>query len=167
MSFDETGDLTALYREVIVDHGRNPRNFGPLEGANRSVEGQNPLCGDELEIQLRVDDDTITAVRFTGSGCAISQASASLMTQAVEGLTLADARDLFTRVHAMLTASAGGADAPGVAPVDPTELGKLAVLGGVSQFPTRVKCASLAWQALHQILDGSHDQGEPVAVSTE
>lgn len=167
MSFDETGDLTALYREVIVDHGRNPRNFGPLEGANRRIEGHNPLCGDELEIQLRVDGDTITDVRFTGSGCAISQASASLMTEAVRNLSLADARDLFTRVHAMLTASAGGDGAHGVEPVDPTDLGKLAVLGGVSQFPTRVKCASLAWQALNQILDASDDRGEPVAVSTE
>lgn len=164
MSFDDGPDLAELYREVIVDHGRRPRNFGELEGANRHIEGQNPLCGDHLDIALRVDDDVIIDIAFTGSGCAISQASASLMTEAVKSMPVADARSLFTRVHAMLTGATSGSD-----PVDPTELGKLAALGGVSQFPTRVKCAALAWQALRQVLDETDDEVDhvPVAVSTE
>lgn len=162
MSFDDSGDLTELYREVIVDHGRKPRNFGELADADRRIEGQNPLCGDHLEIALRFDGDRIAEIAFTGSGCAISQASASLMTEAVKGITVADALTMFDKVHAMLVGAADG-DAD---PVDPTELGKLAALGGVSQFPTRVKCASLAWQALRQILDEA-DTPVAAAVTTE
>lgn len=162
MSFDDSGDLAELYREVIVDHGRRPRNFGDLTGANRRIEGQNPLCGDHLEIAVRLDDDRIADIAFTGSGCAISQASASLMTEAVKGITVADARSMFDKVHAMLIGAADG----DTGPVDPTELGKLAALGGVSQFPTRVKCASLAWQALRQILDDT-DTPVAAAVTTE
>lgn len=165
MSFDDAPDLAELYREVIVEHGRKPRNHGVLADANRHIEGQNPLCGDHLEISLRIDDDTITDIAFTGNGCAISQASASLMTEAVKHASVTDARALFDRVHAMLTASAGNGDA-GAAAVDPTELGKLAALSGVSQFPTRVKCASLAWQALRQVLDDP-DTVAPAPVSTE
>ena len=162
MSFD-TPDLAELYREMIVDHGRRPRNFGELPDANRRIEGQNPLCGDHLEIALRVDGDVISDVKFTGSGCAISQASASLMTEAIKSGTVADARALFERVHAMLI---GASDDDGGV-VDPADLGKLAVLGGVSQFPTRVKCAALAWQALRQVLDESTDGTDAAAVSTE
>ena len=164
MSFGES-DLGELYREMIVDHGRRPRNFGELADANRHIEGQNPLCGDHLEIALRVDDDVITDIAFTGSGCAISQASASLMTEAVKHTSVADALGLFDRVHAMLI---GGGDAG----VDPVDLGKLAVLSGVNQYPTRVKCAALAWQALRQVLDAPDDDAADgaaptAAVSTE
>ncbi len=158
MSFDDTGDLAELYREVIVEHGRKPRNFGELVDANRHVEGQNPLCGDHLEIALRVDGDTISDIAFTGSGCAISQASASLMTEAVKHSSVDDARELFDRVHAMLVGAAGGD-----AGTDVTDLGKLAALSGVSRFPTRVKCAALAWQALRQVLDDA----EAATVTTE
>ncbi len=153
MSFDGDPDLAELYREVIVEHGRKPRNFGELDGANRRIEGQNPLCGDHLEIALRIEGDRIVDIGFTGSGCAISQASASLMTEAVKNTSVDDARDLFAKVHTMLT----GATGQGTEPVDPTELGKLAALGGVSQFPTRVKCAVLAWQALRQLLDADRE----------
>jgi nitrogen fixation NifU-like protein len=158
LSFDDGGDLAELYREVIVEHGRKPRNFGELADANRHVEGQNPLCGDHLEIALRVDGDTIADIAFTGSGCAISQASASLMTEAVKHASVADARTLFDNVHAMLVGAAGGDAA-----VDPAALGKLAALSGVSRFPTRVKCAALAWQALRQVLDDA----DATTVTTE
>ncbi len=158
MSFDGGPDLAELYREVIVEHGRKPRNFGELADANRQVEGQNPLCGDHLEIALRIEDDTITDIGFTGSGCAISQASASLMTEAVKSVTVTEARDLFDRVHAMLLGTNGDA-----ADIDPTELGKLGALSGVNQFPTRVKCATLAWQALRQVLDDA----DATTVTTE
>lgn len=158
MSFDDGVDLSELYREVIVEHGRKPRNFGELTDANRHVEGQNPLCGDHLEIALRVDGDTIEDIAFTGSGCAISQASASLMTEAVKHTTVADAQALFERVHAMLIGATGD---NGV--TDPTDLGKLAALSGVSQFPSRVKCAALAWQALRQVLADA----DAATVSTE
>lgn len=148
MSYDDGTDLAELYREVIVEHGRKPRNFGELADANRHIEGQNPLCGDHLEIALRVEDDTIADIAFTGSGCAISQASASLMTEAVKHTKVADARALFDQVHAMLIGSTNGE-----VDLDVSGLGKLAALSGVSRFPTRVKCAALAWQALRQILD--------------
>jgi nitrogen fixation NifU-like protein len=158
LSLDDGGDLAELYREVIVDHGRKPRNFGELADANRHVEGQNPLCGDHLEIALRVEGDSIEDIAFTGSGCAISQASASLMTLAVKHTSVADARALFEQVHAMLIgAAAGNGDS------EVPDLGKLAALSGVSQFPTRVKCAALAWQALRQVLDDA----DPTTVTTE
>lgn len=159
MSFDDGSDLAELYREVIVDHGRRPRNFGELEGANRHIEGKNPLCGDQVDIALLVEGGVINDIAFTGSGCAISQASASLMTEAVKHMSLADARDLFDKVHAMLTGAEG-------ASADPADVGKLAALGGVKQFPTRVKCASMAWQALRQVIDET-DEMTPVTVSTE
>lgn len=159
MSFDDGSDLAELYREVIIDHGRRPRNFGELAGANRHIEGHNPVCGDQVDIALLVADGMIADIAFTGSGCAISQASASLMTEAVKGISLADARVLFDKVHAMFT----GADG---ASADPAEVGKLAALGGVKQFPTRVKCASMAWQALRQIIDDT-DDAAAATVSTE
>lgn len=159
MSLDDGSDLAELYREVIVDHGRRPRNFGELAGANRHIEGKNPLCGDQVDIALLVESGVIVDIAFTGSGCAISQASASLMTEAVKGMPLADARDLFDKVHAMLTGVEG-------ASADPADVGKLAALGGVKQFPTRVKCASMAWQALRQVIDDT-DEATPATVSTE
>lgn len=136
-------DLTDLYRDVIVDHNRNPRNFGRLERANRVAEGNNPLCGDRLYVFLNVEDDLIRDIRFECKGCAISTASASLMSEAVKGRRLGEVRHLFGEVHDMLTRH----DAP-----VPADLGKLAALSGVREFPARVKCASLAWHTLNAAL---------------
>ena len=137
-------DLRELYQEVILDHNRSPRNFRAMDGADRRVEGRNPLCGDELTLWLKLDGDVIADVSFLGSGCAISKASASLMTAAVRGKTRADAQALFARVHELVTGR--------LAPDDVRALGRLAALGGVSAFPIRVKCASLAWHALRAAL---------------
>lgn len=134
-------DLTDLYQEVILDHNRRPRNWGALADATRVAQGHNPLCGDRLTLHVKVEGDRLTAVSFEGSGCAISKASASLMTDAVKGHTVVEALDLFDRVHIMLTT-------PVDEPVDEASVGKLAVLSGVREFPTRVKCASLAWHTL-------------------
>ncbi|HET7753113.1 MAG TPA: SUF system NifU family Fe-S cluster assembly protein [Anaeromyxobacteraceae bacterium] len=141
------GDLDDLYQQVILDHGKNPRNFRVLEDANRAAEGLNPLCGDHFNLFLKVDDGgVIRDISFQGQGCAISRASASLMTQAVKGKPVAEAAQLFDKVHALVT--------EGPEKVDPADLGKLAVLSGVCQFPTRVKCASLAWHTLKSALEG-------------
>jgi len=140
-------DLRELYQEVILDHNKRPRNFQKLEGANRTAEGYNPLCGDQITVYLSVEDDVIKDISFQGSGCAISKASASLMTTSVKGKTQAEAEVLFDRVHTMLS---GDRDTT----VDPHELGKLAVLSGVCEFPARVKCASLAWHTLRAALKG-------------
>jgi nitrogen fixation protein NifU and related proteins len=150
-------ELNDLYRDVILDHNRRPRNFGALEPADASVEGFNPMCGDRLTVRLRLADDTISDIRFEGQGCAISTASASLMTEAVKGKTRAEALQLFDRVHRLLTddAAAGG-----------EELGKLAALSGVREYPARVKCASLCWHTLASALRAS-DLHELPAVSTE
>jgi nitrogen fixation protein NifU and related proteins len=134
-------ELSDLYQEVILDHNRRPRNWGGLPEATQQAEGYNPLCGDRLTLHLKIEGDRITAVSFEGSGCAISKASASLMTDAVKGRTVGEALDLFDRVHDMLTT-------PIDKPVDESRVGKLAVLSGVREFPTRVKCASLAWHTL-------------------
>jgi len=150
-------DLNELYRDVILDHNRRPRNFGGLEGADASAEGFNPMCGDRLTLHLKLADDTISDIRFEGSGCAISTASASMMTEAVKGKTRAAALELFARIHQLLTDDA--------APVLP-ELGKLAALSGVRQYPARVKCASLCWHTLSAALQASGAQAVP-AVSTE
>jgi len=138
-------DLSELYQEVILDHNRRPRNFGPLAAANRDARGHNPLCGDKLVVQLRLDGDAIGDIRFEGSGCAISKASASLMTDAVKGRTVDEALATFELFHAMVT---GGTDGT----IDEAALGKLAVLAGVREFPVRVKCASLAWHTLKAAL---------------
>ena len=143
-------ELSELYQEVILDHNRRPRNFGSLPDANRTAEGYNPLCGDKLKVYLRLENDRIAGVSFEGSGCAISKASASLMTDAVKGQTISDATALFDRVHAMLTT-------PIDRPVDASDVGKLAVLSGVREFPVRIKCASLAWHTLKAALAASHD----------
>jgi nitrogen fixation NifU-like protein len=145
-------DLRELYQEVILDHNKRPRNFRKLEGANRTAEGYNPLCGDQIKVYLRVEDGTIRDVSFEGSGCAISKASASLMTTSVKGKTETEAERLFKRVHSMLT---GDLDTE----IDPQELGKLAVLSGVREFPMRVKCASLAWHTLQAALKGKGEAG--------
>jgi nitrogen fixation NifU-like protein len=141
-------DLTDLYQEVILDHNRAPRNYGTLPDANRHARGHNPLCGDRLVLSLRIVDDRIDDVRFEGSGCAISKASASLMTEAVKGRSLAAAEALFARFHAMVTG-------PSDAPAADAEMGKLAALAGVREFPVRVKCASLAWHTLKAALASS------------
>ena len=137
-------DLTDLYQEVILDHNRRPRNFRRIETPSHHAEGFNPLCGDKLSLTMQVDGDTVADVAFEGSGCAISKASASLMTDAVRGKSVEEARLLFDRFHRMVTT-------PPDAPVE--DMGKLAVFAGVRQFPIRVKCASLAWHTLKAALD--------------
>lgn len=147
-------ELQDLYQEVVLEHGKRPRNFREVEGANRRADGYNPLCGDQLTVTLRLEGDVIKDVGFVGQGCAISRASASLMTGAVKDLSREQAERLFTRVHDLVTQGPEG--------VDLEELGKLAVLSGVSAFPARVKCASLAWHALRAALEG-----KDASVSTE
>lgn len=146
-------DLRELYQELIIDHCKRPRNFRVLEGANRSSEGYNPLCGDKVTVFLELEDDRVKNISFQGSGCAISTASASVMTESLKGKTLAEAEVLFDIFHNLVT---GKPPAGGNAP----ELGKLAVFSGVSEFPARVKCAALAWHTLHAALQG---QGDPVS----
>jgi nitrogen fixation NifU-like protein len=138
-------DLADLYRDVIVDHNRRPRNFGRLAVASHSAEGNNPLCGDKLHVFVDMKDDIIRDIRFEGQGCAISTASASLMTEAVKGRTRAQVAGLYERVHCMLTRHDSEVDAG---------LGKLAALAGVREFPVRVKCASLCWHTLNAALSG-------------
>ena len=137
-------DLSDLYQEVILDHNKRPRNFRRIEPASHHAEGHNPLCGDKLSLSLQVDGGVVTDIAFQGSGCAISKASASLMTDSVKGRGVAEVRELFDRFHRMVTT-----------PIDqPVEdLGKLAVFAGVREFPVRVKCASLAWHTLKAALD--------------
>jgi nitrogen fixation protein NifU and related proteins len=135
-------ELNDLYRDVILDHNRRPRNFGPLDPADASADGVNPLCGDRLTLKIKFDADKIQDIRFEGQGCAISTASASLMTEAVKGKTRAEAMGLFDRVHELLTDDAAEADG----------LGKLAALSGVREYPARVKCASLCWHTLASAL---------------
>lgn len=136
-------DLSDLYQEVILDHNRRPRNFRELSSPSHRAEGYNPLCGDRLHLFLKVEGDVVTDVAFQGSGCAISKASASLMTDTIKGLKLPEVRALFDRFHRMVTT-------PPDAPVE--DLGKLSVLAGVREFPVRVKCASLAWHTLKAAL---------------
>ena len=146
-------DLRELYQQVILQHSRSPRNFKELDGASHSAEGYNPLCGDRITVFVELDGDRIVDIAFKGSGCAISKASASLMTSAVKGKTLAEAEDMFGQFRDMVT-SRHDAD------IDEDALGKLAVLSGVREFPVRVKCATLAWHTLHAALK---EKGEPVS----
>jgi nitrogen fixation NifU-like protein len=139
------GSLGTLYQDLILDHNRTPRNFRPMENANRRVEGHNPLCGDRLTVWLRMEGDVIQDAAFQGSGCAISRASASLMTTAVKGKTRCEAEDLFDRFRRLVTGL--------LEPSEAESLGKLAAFGGVSEFPVRIKCASLSWHALKAALD--------------
>jgi len=141
-------DLRDLYQSVILDHNKRPRNFGELEDSNRTAKGYNPLCGDKLTVYLVLKNDVIEAVRFVGSGCAISTASASLMTQSVKGKTVAEAERLFDGFHELVTGDSSER-------IDDGDLGKLAVFGGVREFPVRVKCATLAWHTLKSALDGA------------
>ena len=147
-------DLKDLYQEVIVDHNRNPRNYGGIEAADRTLEGFNPLCGDRLTLYLKLDGDRISDISFAGSGCAISVASASLMTEAVKGRSLAEAEQVFSRFHELVTGDH--------AEVDFDTYGKLAALAGVRDYPSRVKCATLCWHTLHSLL-----AGEDSPVTTE
>jgi nitrogen fixation NifU-like protein len=144
-------DLKELYRDVILDHNRSPRNFGRLEPADATAVGRNPLCGDKLDVTLRMDGDRLADLRFEGQGCAISVASASLMSEAVKGRRREEIEQLYQQVHALMTGHPGDSD-----------LGKLAALGGVAEFPARVKCASLCWHTLNAALSDTR-----APVSTE
>ncbi len=146
-------DLRDLYQSVILDHYKAPRNYGALDGATGSADGVNPLCGDHVTVHVRVDGDTIAGVGFEGNGCAISKASASLMTEIVAGHSVEETETIFSRFHDLVT---------GEAEVEPEELGKLEVLSGVREFPARVKCATLAWHALRAAIAGGAEE-----VSTE
>jgi nitrogen fixation NifU-like protein len=148
-------DLRELYQELIIDHSKRPRNFKVLETADRTLEGYNPLCGDKITVFLELEHDRVKNISFQGSGCAISTASASVMTESVKGKTLDEVEALFGRFHQMVTGKP-------LAAGESAELGKLAVFSGVSEFPARVKCATLAWHTLHAALQGT---GE--TVSTE
>ena len=149
-------DLDALYQEIILDHNRRPRNYGELAGAYRTVAGRNPLCGDEMTLWVRIEQDRIAEAKFVAQGCAVSKASASLMTAAVKGKTRDEAEQLFDRFHRLVTGKLPEPEQAG--------LGALAALGGVAKFPIRVKCASLPWHALRKALD----EGSPKEpVSTE
>ncbi|MGH7768347.1 MAG: Fe-S cluster assembly sulfur transfer protein SufU [Candidatus Binatia bacterium] len=145
-------DLRDLYQELILDHNKRPRNFKKLEDANRTAEGYNPLCGDKVKIYARLEDGRVKDVSFEGSGCAISKASASVMTESLKGKTVAEVEALFKRFRDLVT---GKESSEG-------DLGKLVVFSGVCEFPTRVKCATLAWHALAAAL-----QGKDESVSTE
>lgn len=149
-------DLSELYQEIILDHNRAPRNFGELAQANRHADGNNPLCGDQVSVTLLVDGDTIVDAAFKGRGCAISTASASLMTEMVKGKTVAEAEALFARFHRLLTGDAGEA-AQTESDLLEGELGKLAALAGVRDYPSRVKCATLAWHTLEAALTETED----------
>jgi nitrogen fixation NifU-like protein len=144
----------ALYQELILEHNRKPRNFREMPDADRTIEGRNPLCGDSLTLWVKLENDAIADVSFKGQGCAISKASASLMTAAVKGKTRAEAEDLFDRFHQLVTGT--------LPESEQQSLGSLRALGGVSRFPLRVKCASLAWHALHSALASNETE-----VSTE
>lgn len=146
-------DLNELYRDVILDHNKRPRNFGRIEASDSHAEGHNPLCGDRLTVWLRLKDGRIEDVRFEGKGCAISTASASMMTEAVKGKDRATVQSLYSRIHSLLTQQDAEPDA---------SLGKLAALSGVREFPARVKCASLCWHTLNAALERSD-----ATVSTE
>lgn len=147
-------DLRELYQEIILEHSKAPRNYRELKSADHKAEGYNPLCGDRFTIFLEMDGDSIRDIAFQGSGCAISKASASMMTQSLKGKSRVEAEELFKNFHRVVTGHAENGDQ--------AHLGKLAVFSGVSEFPLRVKCATLAWHTLQAALDGSQE-----AVSTE
>jgi nitrogen fixation NifU-like protein len=140
-------DLRELYQEVILDHNKSPCNFRKLEAANRMAEGYNPLCGDRVTVYLHMEGDVIQDISFQGAGCAISKASASVMTSALKGKSIAEAQALFEKFHRMVTRG-------GCASVDPLDLDAFGAFSGVREFPLRVKCASLAWHTLRAAMDG-------------
>lgn len=146
-------DLRDLYQEVIMDHNKKPRNFREMTDANHLAHGNNPLCGDALVVFLKLNGDVIEDVSFQGSGCAISVASASLMTEALKGKSLAEAEVLYDMVHKQMTGEE----------IDQSAMGKLEVLSGVKEFPARVKCATLSWHTLHAAMDSEHD----ISITTE
>jgi nitrogen fixation protein NifU and related proteins len=143
-------ELNDLYQETILEHNKNPRNFREIEGADRTADGNNPLCGDALRVYVKMDGDLVSDVAFKGSGCAISKASASMMTQMVKGRTKGEAETLFDEFHRMVT---GGLDPEAEA----SHLGKLKIFAGVLEFPARVKCASLSWHTLNAALHGDSE----------
>jgi len=149
-----TSNLEALYQEVILDHNRKPRNFREIENADRRIDGRNPLCGDEVTVFVKLDGDKVADISFKGQGCAVSKSSASLMTAAIKGKSIEESMKLFERFHDMITGKLSDAERE--------QMGSLAALGGVSKFPLRVKCASLAWHALKSALH----QG-PAEVTTD
>ena len=150
-------DPRAMYEQVILDHNKNPRNFGPMPDADTVVDGYNPLCGDTIKLYLKFDGDTIAAASFDGQGCAIAKASASLMTTLVKGKTREEAQELFEAFHQMLKSDPSE-------PVDDSHVGKLRVFSGIREYPVRVKCATLAWHALASALQQDADSG---SVTTE
>ena len=152
-----SSELRDLYQEVVIDHARHPRNFRKVEGATRTAEGFNPLCGDQLTLYVKLVDGVIEDIGFLGTGCAISKASASLMTGALKGKNQEEALALFGRVHALLTDGPSGE-------VQPEEVGKLAALSGVWEFPMRVKCATLAWHTLRNALEA---RGAPISTQVD
>ena len=143
-------DLRELYQQVILDHNKNPRNFHEMEGATRHVEGYNPLCGDHYTVFVRTEGDKIQDVSFTGNGCAISKASASVMSSTIKGKSKEEADRLFDTFHRLVTGDASGLSA--------ADLGRLAAFSGVSEFPARVKCATLAWHTLKSALEGNDEK---------
>jgi nitrogen fixation NifU-like protein len=143
-------NLEALYQEVILDHNRRPRNFREIDDADRRIEGRNPLCGDHVTVWLKMDGDRVADISFKGTGCAVSKSSASLMTAAIKGKSVAEAHTLFERFHDMVTGKLPDAERE--------SMGSLAALGGVSKFPIRVKCASLAWHAMKSALDAGPEE---------
>ncbi len=147
-------ELSELYQQVILDHNKKPRNFHKLEAANRTAEGYNPLCGDQLKVYLDLEDNVVKDISFEGSGCAISKASASMMTQAIKGKTRAEAETLFNEFHKMVTGEMNEE-------TEPNHLGRLTIFSGVREFPARVKCATLSWHTMHAALKGEE------TVSTE
>jgi nitrogen fixation NifU-like protein len=146
-------DISNLYQDIILDHTRRPRTFRAMENADRTAEGNNPLCGDQLKLWVRLDGEQIADVSFTATGCAISRASASIMTTTVKGKTRAEAESLFEQFHKLVT---------GAKATDDRALGSMAVFSGVSKFPARVKCASLSWHTLRSALEA-----RPDPISTE
>jgi nitrogen fixation NifU-like protein len=147
-------ELSDLYQQVILDHNKKPRNFRKIETANRVAEGYNPLCGDQLNVYMQLEDEVVTDISFEGSGCAISKAAASMMTQSIKGKTKQEAENLFDEFHRMVT---GQLDEEAT----PNNLGRLTIFSGVRDFPARVKCASLSWHTMHAALNGKD------AISTE
>ncbi len=143
-------DLRELYQQVILDHNKNPRNFHEMADATRRVEGYNPLCGDHYTVFVRLNDGTIDEVSFTGNGCAISKASASVMSSTVKGKSTEEAESLFDTFHRLVTGDASGLSA--------ADLGRLAAFSGVSEFPARVKCATLAWHTLKTAIEGNDEK---------
>jgi nitrogen fixation NifU-like protein len=141
-------ELSDLYQQVILDHNKKPRNFRKLEEANRTAEGYNPLCGDQLTVYLQLEDETVRDISFEGSGCAISKAAASMMTQSIKGKTRQEAETLFDEFHRMVTGQLDEETAP-------NNLGRLTIFSGVRDFPARVKCASLSWHTMHAALNNA------------